>query len=140
MRKLQAIFIVTVIIHCPARMQHLPAAGIEMHPKARPQTCCSCCRGFIRGLGLSANQAIHLPGAGDFAIKQIQGPSRPEPAITASAKRSRGAGGMEVDDPSPAVLATADEAERESLQRENQPDPLDAEQTWPTEEACLLPT
>ena len=93
------------------------------------------CRGFVRGLGLSANQAIHLPGMGDFGIQQIQGPARPEPSIRCSAKRSSGPASMEVDVNDPAVLATADEAERESLQRENQPDPLDAEQTWPTEEA-----
>ena len=84
---------------------------------------------------MSANQPIHLPGAGDFAIDQIQGPPRPEPTVTSSAKRSRGVASMDLDDQSPAVLATADKAERESLQRENQPDPLDAEQTWPTEEA-----
>lgn len=92
----------------------------------------------MRGVGLSANQPIHLPGAGDFAVDQIRGPTRPEPTVTASAKRSRGEANMEVDDQGPAVLATADEAERESLQRENQPDPLDAEQTWPTEEVCFL--
>ena len=73
---------------------------------------------------------------GDFGIQQIQGPARPESSIRCSAKRSSGANGMEVDGHDPAVLATADEAERETLQRENQPDPLDAEQTWPTEEAC----
>ena len=94
-----------------------------------------CCRGFIRGLGLSANQALHLPGAGDFAMDQIQGPHRPEPTVTSSTKRSWGEADMEVDKQTPVVLGTADNAERESLQRENQPDPLDAEQTWPTEEA-----
>lgn len=94
----------------------------------------------MRGLGLSANQAVHLPGMGDFGIQQIQGPARPEPSIRCSVKRSGGANSMKVDGQDPAMLATANEAERESLQRENQPDPLDAEQTWPTEEACSSAT
>ena len=36
------------------------------------------------------------------------------------------------------ALAIPAEGAREGLQRENVPDPLDAEQTWPTEEVCLL--
>ena len=32
------------------------------------------------------------------------------------------------------VLDVADPKKQESLQSENEPDPMDAEQTWPTEE------
>ena len=42
-------------------------------------------RGYVRGLGLSANQAVHVPGAGDFQLSQIEGPPEPAPANDAAA-------------------------------------------------------
>jgi len=92
----------------------------------------------VRALGLSANQAVHIPGAGDFQVDRIAGPPRPAPAVGGKRPRAVAAGEMEVDEP--AVLATPGEGAREGLQRENDPDPLDAEQTWPTEEVCSYPS
>lgn len=100
------------------------------HPPA-----CETCRGFVRGLGMSVNQAVHLPGAGDFVLEQIAGPQRPDPTIGFSKRRKSYDTSMDVDTEAVAVLARADPQEQESLQRENVPDPLDAEQTWPTNEA-----
>lgn len=112
----------------------------------------SCRRGYIRGLGLSVNQALHIPGAGDFLLSQISGPAEPaaanEDATAAAARqRAQGAGGgMDMEGQGagePAVLATADPEAQESLVRENVPDPLAGEQTWPTQEvggAGRLPT
>ena len=37
------------------------------------------CRGYVRNLGLSANQVLHIPGAGDFQIKQLQVLEQPPP-------------------------------------------------------------
>ena len=88
----------------------------------------------MRGLGLSVNQALHLPGAGDFVLDQINGPTRPEPAGGLLAKRSRQVDAMDAESAGPVILATAEKQRRQALQRENMPDPLDAEQTWPTEE------
>ncbi|KAL6767514.1 hypothetical protein ACKKBF_B35530 [Auxenochlorella protothecoides x Auxenochlorella symbiontica] len=81
-------------------------------------------RGYVRNLGLSVRQAVHVPGAGDFALSQID--ALPGPG--------RGRDGMDAD---PAVLATAGPEERANLDRENVPDPLAGEQTWPTEEELV---
>ncbi|GAB4814739.1 hypothetical protein N2152v2_001785 [Parachlorella kessleri] len=105
-------------------------------------------RGYIRGLGLSVNQAVHIPGAGDFLLSHISGPAEPacsnEDAAAAAARQRQlggGAGAMAVDDAGgagqPAVLATADPGSQESLRRENVPDPLAGEQTWPTQEELM---
>lgn len=97
---------------------------------------CRCCRGFVRALGLSANQAIHVPEAGDFQIGKIEGPSRPQPWAGWRGKGENPSKPqvMDVEGVQLPVLAVADREGRESLQRENEPDPLDAEQTWPTKE------
>ena len=45
---------------------------------------------------------------------------------------------MEAEGSGANLLAAADPAERESLARENVPDPLAGEQTWPTEEVLEI--
>ena len=108
---------------------------------------CPARRGYIRGLGLSVNQTVHVPGAGDFNLSRIWGPPEPQCAnedAAAAAARSRqagaGPGAMEAEGAGAgelAVLATADPAAQEgNLMRENLPDPLAGEQTWPTQEVC----
>jgi pre-rRNA-processing protein TSR1 len=84
--------------------------------------------GYIRGMGLSTNQLIHVPTAGDFQIDQID--------RLADATRSGGAGpaAMETEGSGALGAVRADPATREQVVRENEPDLLDAEQTWPTEE------
>ncbi len=97
---------------------------------------CSC-RGYIRNQGLSANQLIHIPGAGDFQIARIGAPAEPELFLGAGVRGNRRGNSMEVDKRSEtdvAVLATPDPTQQEALVRENVPDPLAGEQTWPTEE------
>ena len=94
----------------------------------------------MRALGLSANQAIHIPGAGDFQIDRISGPPRPQP-VFGHVRRHPGKGvgdAMDAEGTGANVLAVAEPAERESLARENVPDPLAGEQTWPTEEVCQM--
>ena len=39
------------------------------------------CRGHVRTLGLSPNQLVHIPGAGDFQIARVYGPSDPSPDV-----------------------------------------------------------
>lgn len=52
-----------------------------------------------------------------------------------------GSGDMDMGDAEaeeqPWMVAVADPALREPLDRENQPDPLAGEQTWPTEEELM---
>lgn len=112
-------------------------------------------RGYVRGLGLSANQAVHVPGAGDFQLSHIEGPPEPAPANDASAAgggslrqqqgqqgaatQQQGGAGMDTDvqlDGASGlpVLARPDPQAQEPLVRENEVDPLAGEQTWPTEE------
>ena len=86
--------------------------------------------GYIRHKALTAQQLIHVPGAGDFQIEKIE--SAVEPTTDNNTNRGNRSGqGMEMGD---AVIAVSTPQERESLVRENDVDPLDAEQTWPTEE------
>lgn len=93
-------------------------------------------RGYVRQLALSANQLLHIPGAGDFQMGQIDGPSAPSCAAAPRQPRRGEAGGsaMEAEGGEPPVLARADPDGREPLVRENVADPLAGEQTWPTEE------
>ncbi|XP_050525222.1 pre-rRNA-processing protein TSR1 homolog [Daktulosphaira vitifoliae] len=78
--------------------------------------------GFLRGQSLSVNSLIHIPGWGDFQMKQID---------LASNDFVKSFTGKSIQ---PTVLETADPKVQESLISENIPDPMDAEQTWPTEE------
>ncbi|XP_014251559.1 pre-rRNA-processing protein TSR1 homolog [Cimex lectularius] len=74
--------------------------------------------GYLRGKNLSVNSLVHISGWGDFQMSQID--AVPAPGDGAH-KEIR-------------VLEVADPQKQESLQCENIPDPMDAEQTWPTEE------
>ena len=96
---------------------------------------CSC-RGYIGNLGLSPNQLLHIPGAGDFQIDRIEGAPEPLPVVGAASHSQRGAGDGMLE--MPQLLAPADTAARESLQRENDVDTLAGEQTWPTDQARAL--
>jgi pre-rRNA-processing protein TSR1 len=98
--------------------------------------------GYVRAQGLSANQLITVPGAGDFRILRIEGP--PDPAAAAvqqqrQQKKGGAAAGMDMDMQDAAsavgaaaaagpVLALPDPEQQEALVRENEPDPLDGEQ------------
>ena len=101
--------------------------------------------GYIRGQSIAATQAIHIPTAGDFQIEQIEGPCEPIPSnesansnIKLLHQRSRGGSGVDAMEAEPSgevpLLARAPIEAREPLVRENEPDLLDGEQTWPTEE------
>ncbi|XP_067165948.1 pre-rRNA-processing protein TSR1 homolog isoform X2 [Apteryx mantelli] len=100
--------------------------------------------GFVRGQTLSVNSLVHIVGHGDFQMSQVDAPPDPlslNPRVVKGQKRSQdvdiqddsvnGADEMEED---VKVLMKADASKQESLQSEVVPDPMEGEQTWPTEE------
>ncbi|XP_040856643.1 pre-rRNA-processing protein TSR1 homolog [Ochotona curzoniae] len=99
--------------------------------------------GYVRGQALNVNSLLHIVGHGDFQMKQIDAPMDPYPLNTRVVKSQKHTGmameicagnavtNMEEDIK---VLMKADPEKQESLQTEVIPDPMEGEQTWPTEE------
>uniref|UniRef100_A0A182QZG5 Pre-rRNA-processing protein TSR1 homolog n=1 Tax=Anopheles farauti TaxID=69004 RepID=A0A182QZG5_9DIPT len=82
--------------------------------------------GFLRGVPLSVNQLVHIPGLGDFQMDAIVSPDDPY--------RMRRPEDGEMSCGEQRAPLIADPERQTSLQRENVPDEMDAEQTWPTED------
>ncbi|XP_065362551.1 pre-rRNA-processing protein TSR1 homolog [Calliphora vicina] len=81
--------------------------------------------GFLRGTPLDVNGLVHIAGLGDFQMSQIDAPQDPYKLDKLRNQEML---------PELRVIAKADPNKQTSLQTENIPDPMDAEQTWPTEE------
>ncbi|KAH0623029.1 hypothetical protein JD844_030927 [Phrynosoma platyrhinos] len=98
--------------------------------------------GYVRGQRLNVNSLVHIVGHGDFQMSQMDAPQDPfalNPRITKVARKSMGEQDdliSRVDEMEEDVkmLSKADPSKQESLQSEVVPDPMDGEQTWPTEE------
>lgn len=98
--------------------------------------------GFVRGKNLSVNRLVHLPGYGDFQMSQIDAPPDPFPWQKREKSSVTKGESMAVDteegttsmDEDIKLIARADAAFQESLQSEVEPDPMEGEQTWPTDE------
>jgi hypothetical protein len=75
---------------------------------------------------------VHIPGWGDFQLAQLDAPEDPHPLITGTNRKDGADSEMEASNDR--LLETADPKKQESLVSENVPDPMDAEQTWPTAE------
>jgi len=94
----------------------------------------------VRNLGLSANQALHIPAGGDFQIKQMQVLDKPAPlGFTHKGKASdnaNSASAMEVSASELCILP--DPSQQEQLLRENDADELVGEQTWPTDKVTRI--
>ncbi|KAF5892628.1 pre-rRNA-processing protein TSR1, partial [Clarias magur] len=101
--------------------------------------------GYIRGRPLQVNRLVHIAGHGDFQLSQIDAPTDPLPIVTGTQRPVKPAKGQDVEmmdrgtgDVNEAgeevrVLMKSDPSQRESLQTEAEVDPMDGEQTWPTE-------
>jgi pre-rRNA-processing protein TSR1 len=92
--------------------------------------------GYLRGQSLSVNGLVHLPGIGDFQMSCIDGPRDPcpisRPLVFQTAMQTEEEDiSMEED---VKVLQAANPAVQESLQSEVIPDPMEGEQTWPTDD------
>ncbi|TKC47295.1 hypothetical protein EI555_006482 [Monodon monoceros] len=99
--------------------------------------------GYVRGQALNVNNLLHIVGHGDFQMKQIDAPMDPFPLNPRVIKSPKDPGmAMEICatdavvdmEEDLKVLMKADPERQESLQTEVIPDPMEGEQTWPTEE------
>ncbi|KAM4698957.1 pre-rRNA-processing protein TSR1 homolog [Discoglossus pictus] len=100
--------------------------------------------GYVRGQELNVNQVLHIVGHGDFQMSQIDAPPDLYP-LNPRIHKTKAKKGQDVEmmessgscagmDEDIKVLMKADTAVQESLQSEVVPDPMEGEQTWPTEE------
>lgn len=80
--------------------------------------------GIVRGAALSANRLLHLQNLGDFQIEKI----------TSEFPSAQDHGLGQKMDLEPILLHVPDPQLMESLESQNEPDPMEGEQTWPTEE------
>ncbi|KAK7171858.1 hypothetical protein R3I93_004224 [Phoxinus phoxinus] len=99
-----------------------------------------CVSGYIRGCPLQVNRLVHITGHGDFQLSQIDAPVDPLPIVTAAPRTAKPGRDVDMTDGGDGdmngdvrVLMKADPEKRESLQAEAEVDPMDGEQTWPTE-------
>ncbi|XP_063812165.1 pre-rRNA-processing protein TSR1 homolog [Pseudophryne corroboree] len=100
--------------------------------------------GYVRGQELNVNKLMHIVGHGDFQMSQIDAPPDPYP-LNPRIHGTKAKKGQDMDiadegnictemEEDVKVLMRADPAVQESLQAEVVPDPMEGEQTWPTEE------
>ncbi|XP_053672986.1 pre-rRNA-processing protein TSR1 homolog [Anopheles nili] len=115
------------ILHNRANRPHLLGEKVEFLPNATEAMGTLKVTGFLRGVPLSVNQLVHIPGLGDFQLESVASPADPYRI------RKLEDGEMSNSDEQRAPLV-ADPKRQTNLQRENIPDEMDAEQTWPTEE------
>ncbi|KAG9329143.1 hypothetical protein JZ751_013465 [Albula glossodonta] len=100
-----------------------------------------CVSGYVRGRPLQVNRLLHIVGHGDFQISRIDAPPDPLPLISSTSCPPKHENGdvemQDGGDPAVRLLVEADPARRESLQTEAELDPMDGEQTWPTDTELL---
>lgn len=120
------------IIHHREKRPYLLAEEVEYVPDAEGESGTLKISGYLRGMPLNVNGLVHITGLGDFQISRIDGLEDPHPLNMG--KENVKSDGMDAEVTKVSVLGVADPAKQESLASENIPDPMDAEQTWPTEE------
>lgn len=97
--------------------------------------------GYVRSCPVNVNNLIHISGWGDYLLRQIDNPVDPHPlnaCIQHGSKRKDKDGqatGSNTDCKMEfvEVLGRTDPTKQQLLQSENIPDPMEGEQTWPTE-------
>ncbi|XP_026187486.1 pre-rRNA-processing protein TSR1 homolog [Mastacembelus armatus] len=118
-----------------------PAEGTGGGPTGLGTLCVS---GYVRGRPLRVDRLVHISGHGDFQLSQIDAPSDPLPLNSTTPRPAKPGKGVDVDmldggddEAVVRVLMKADPSCRESLQAEAEVDPMEGEQTWPTETELL---
>uniref|UniRef100_A0A915Q0X5 Pre-rRNA-processing protein TSR1 homolog n=1 Tax=Setaria digitata TaxID=48799 RepID=A0A915Q0X5_9BILA len=102
---------------------HLIAENIEKI-ETEGDLCTLKVSGYLKGSFLNVNSLVHVPLLGDFQMKQIVVEDDPHPLTEQVRNVSKAS----------AITLKPDGNLQISLQSELIPDPMDAEQTWPTEE------
>ncbi|CAI9270447.1 unnamed protein product [Lactuca saligna] len=87
--------------------------------------------GYVRARNLSVNQLVHVSGAGDFQLGKIE--VRKDPCSLNLKKEGDFMDADEMNDSQVIKTLLPDPMKQEPLLVENIPDPLEGEQTWPTE-------
>ncbi|KAM6431943.1 pre-rRNA-processing protein TSR1 homolog [Liasis olivaceus] len=98
--------------------------------------------GYVRGQSLDVNTLVHIVGHGDFQMSQVDAPRDlfalnfkfPGGQLTSKKKQDDLISSVTEMEEEVKVLSKADPGKQESLQSEVVPDPMEGEQTWPTEE------
>uniref|UniRef100_T1IWB5 Pre-rRNA-processing protein TSR1 homolog n=1 Tax=Strigamia maritima TaxID=126957 RepID=T1IWB5_STRMM len=135
------------------RRAYLLAEHVTSEPSETPDFATVKLTGYIRSKPLSVNRLIHISGWGDFQLSQID--LVPDSNLLNATRSRNNETSMvfinifvlfgqsvtkkifQIDDDiadNIVLFAKADANLQESLQAENIPDLMDAEQTWPTEE------
>ncbi|XP_013749105.2 pre-rRNA-processing protein TSR1 homolog [Brassica napus] len=97
-----------------------------------PGKCTLLLSGYLRARKLSVNQLVHVTGVGDFQLSKVEVLKDPFPLLNERRKQTS----MELDDSHDEEVLRSlvpDPMKQEPLVTENTPDPLEGEQTWPTE-------
>ncbi|KAJ7995549.1 hypothetical protein DPEC_G00245750 [Dallia pectoralis] len=131
-----------------SRRPHLLAQRVSYTPNSSdngPSTGLGTLRvsGYVRGCPLQVDRLVHIAGFGDFQLSQIDAPVDPLPINSTTSRSAKPGKEGDVDmqdggiNEEVRVLMKADPACVESLQAEAEIDPMDGEQTWPTETELL---
>jgi len=86
--------------------------------------------GYVRNRALSANQVVHVTGVGSFSVRVVE--ALADPCPFGRGGHSPGGGGQEAR-----VVSRPVEGEVEPIVLENETNPLEGEQTWPTQEELM---
>lgn len=106
-------------IHNKANRPHMHVENYNFHADVGCDSGTLQVSGYLRGQSLDVNQLVHIPGLGDYQMSQIDLKHLDQSTNTFT---------------SSTVFAKADPDKQTQLIRENIPDEMDAEQTWPTED------
>ncbi|CAD6334829.1 unnamed protein product [Miscanthus lutarioriparius] len=117
--------------HWRSQRPYVMSEQVCINPDENTGLCTLLVSGYLRAHNLSVNQLVHVSGAGDFQLGQIDVLKDPCPL---SERKSSDV--METEDNGIQIVNTfvPDPSSQEPLLVENVPDPLAGEQTWPTEE------
>ncbi|KAD5960237.1 hypothetical protein R6Q59_013407 [Mikania micrantha] len=119
-----------IIPHWRTQRPYLMAQKVDMVPDGSGN-CTLLITGYLRARNLSVNQLVHVSGAGDFQLGKIQ--LLKDPCSLSLKKEGDFMDADEVNDSQVIRSLLPDPMKQEPLLVENTPDPLEGEQTWPTE-------
>ncbi|XP_042877630.1 pre-rRNA-processing protein TSR1 homolog isoform X2 [Penaeus japonicus] len=104
---------------------HMMAEKVEFEEKGPTGTLKV--SGYVRGQPLSVNGLVHIPGWGDFQMSHTYLVDDPHPL------ERRGKNATMASE-EPQLIEEADPERQETLISTNEVDPMEGEQTWPTQE------